>query len=44
MAYLFLALFAAYKIGHCMEAFLQHFLGPPTWAHSYLAFQSEAML
>jgi hypothetical protein len=42
--YLFLAIFAAYKVGCCVEIFLQHFSGPPTWDHSHLAFQSEAML
>jgi hypothetical protein len=42
--YLFLALFATYKIGCCMEAFLQCFSGPPTWAPIYLALQSEATL
>jgi hypothetical protein len=42
--YLFLALFTAYKVGCRVEAFLQHFSGPPTWDHSHLAFQSEATL
>ena len=42
--YLFSALFNAYKVGCCMEIFLQRFSGPPTWAPSYLALQSEAML
>jgi hypothetical protein len=42
--YLFLVLFTAYKVGCRVEVFLQRFSGPPTWAHSHLAFQSEATL
>ena len=43
-AYLFLALFATYKVGCCMEASLWCFSSPPTWAPSYLAFQSKVTL
>ena len=42
--YLFPALFAAYKVGCCMEAFLRRFSGLPTWAPSHLAFQSKGTL
>ncbi len=42
--YLFLALFAAYKVGCHVEVFLRRFSGPPTWAHSDLAFQSKMTL
>jgi hypothetical protein len=42
--YLFLALFAAYKVGCCINVFLQCFSGPSTWTHSHLAFQSKATL
>ena len=39
--YLFPALFAAFKVGCCIEAFLRRFSGPPT---RDLAFHSEATL
>jgi hypothetical protein len=42
--YPFPVLFAAYKVGCRIEAFLQCFSGLPTWAHSHLAFQSKATL
>jgi hypothetical protein len=42
--YLFPALFAAYKVGCCVEIFLRRFYGPPIWDHSHLAFQSEMTL
>jgi hypothetical protein len=42
--YMFPALFTAYKVGCRVEAFLRRFSGPPTWVHSHLAFQCEAML
>ena len=43
-AYLFPALFNAFKVGCRLEVFLRRFTGPPTWVHSHLAFQSEATL
>jgi hypothetical protein len=42
--YLFPVLFATYKVGCCVEVFLQRFSGQLTWAHSHLAFQSKATL
>ena len=42
--YLFPVLFTTYKVGCQVEAFLRRLSSPPTWVHSHLAFQSEAML
>ncbi len=42
--YLFLAIFAAFKVGCHVEVFLRRFLGPPIWDPTYLALQSETML
>jgi hypothetical protein len=42
--YLFPALIAAYKVGCCLESFLQLFSSPPTWAPIYLALQSKTTL
>jgi hypothetical protein len=38
--YLFLAIFAAFKVGCRIEVFLRRFLGPPIWDPTYLALQS----
>ena len=42
--YLFPVLFATYKVGCCVKVLLRRFSGPPTWAHSHLAFQSKTAL
>jgi hypothetical protein len=42
--YLFPAAFAAFKVGCCIESFLQRFLGPPIWDPTCLALQSESTL
>ena len=42
--YLFLVLFAAYKVGCHIKAFFRRFFSPPTWAHSHMTFQSKTTL
>jgi hypothetical protein len=44
LTYLFPAIFATFKVGCCIEIFLQRFLGPPIWDPTYLALQSETTL
>jgi hypothetical protein len=42
--YIFLAIFAAFKVGCQVEVFLWRFLGPPIWDSTYLALQSKTTL